>query len=278
MALRGQTLTLLLLSLAVLFAYYQKSKNAATAPRMNVTGPIQGPQLPEATSLTLSAITQEVTDAMHHIPTPLHMPHLPLTPIPLPTIPPVTHVQKPHTPSVPRVNLFKYLAYIPSPISLIRYVVVVQARLVAFLLSTTVVLLRTLFAPILTLLAPVIVLLSAVFNILILAPYRAIVYMGKLLYPIYVFVGSAVILGACIGIAGGTFHSAVVMPTFEPEAGKSKRRSLKGKAQAQALGDAPPLSFPEREKLHDVTKWVEASWYVCPIVQRYRSKRVLLYR
>ena len=274
MALRSQTFALLILFIAVLFAYYQKNKNGATTPRTNVTEPVQGPQPPVAEPLapspTLSAILQEATDTMHHIPPSPHMPHLPhipLKPIPIPTIPAVPAVQKPHAPSVPKVNVFKYLAYIPSPISLIRYILIAQVRLVSFLVSTTVVFLRALLAPILTLLAPVIVLLTAVFNILIFTPYRAIVYLGKLLYPIYVFVGTAIVLGACVGMAGGTFHTAVVTPAVEPEAAKPNRRSLKGKAKAKALEDVPPLSFPQSESLPDVTKWIEESWYVCSIVQ-----------
>ena len=266
MALRGQTYTLLILFIVVLLAYHQRNKNAATALGTNVTGPAQGPQLPVAEPLapssTLSASIQEATDAIHYTPSSPHVPHLPhipLKPIPLPTIA-VPQIQKPQAPSAPKVNIFKYLAYIPLPISLIRHILAAQVGLVSFLLSTTVVLLRTLFVPVLTLLAPFIVLLTAVFNILVLTPYRAIVYLGKLLYPIYVFVGTAILLGACVGMAGGAFHAAVVMPTVEPEAGKPKRRSLKGKAKTKALEDLPPVSFPEREKLHDVTKWVEESW------------------
>ena len=70
-ALRGQTATLLILFIAVLFAYYQKSKNHAAAPRANVTVPLQSPQLPVVEPLvpssTISAIIREATDAMHHI-------------------------------------------------------------------------------------------------------------------------------------------------------------------------------------------------------------------
>jgi len=229
-----------------------------------VTEPVQGPQLPVAEPLvpsaTLSAILQGATDAMHHILPSPHLPHIPLKPIPIPT---VLHGQKPHTPSIPKVNIFKYLAYIPSPISLIRYIVVAQVRLVSFLVLTTVVVLRALSNLILTLLAPVIVLLTAVFYILILTPYRAVVYLGKLLYPVYVFVGTAIVLGACVGMVGGAFHTAVVMPVVEPEAAKPTRRSLKGKAKAKALEDVPPLTFSEHERLRDVTQWVEESWCVC---------------
>ena len=255
MALRGQTATLLILFIAVLFAYYQKSKNHAAAPRANVTEPLQGPQLPVVEPLvpssTISAIIREATDAMHHI-----LPSLPTAHLP------PTSVQKPHVPSVPKVNIFKYLSYIPSPVSLIRYIIIAQVRLVSFLVLTTIVLLRALLAPILTILAPVIVLLSAVFHILILTPYRAIAYVGKLLYPIYVFIGTAVILGGCVGMIGGAFYATIVMPAAEPEAAKSKRRFLKGKGKTRALEDVPPLSFPEREGLDNVTKWVEESWCV----------------
>ena len=266
MALRGQTVTLLILFIAVLFAYYQKSKNHAMAPRTNVTEPVQGPQLPvvppPVPSSTFSAIIQETTDAMHHILPSPPIPHLPLKSIPIPT-----SLTVPHAPSVPKVNILKYLSYIPSPISLIRYLIILQVRLVSFLVLTTVVLLRALFTPILTLLAPVIVLLTAVFHILILIPYRAIVYLGQLLYPIYVFIGTAVILGACVGMVGGAFYATVVMPAVEPGAAKSKRQSLRPKPKPRALEDVPPLSFPEREGLHDVTKWVEESWYVPSIGQ-----------
>ena len=175
------------------------------------------------------------------------------------------HVQKPHVRSVPKVNIFKYLSYIPSPVSLIRYIIIAQVRLVSFLVLTTIVLLRALLAPILTILAPVIVLLSAVFHILILTPYRAIAYVGKLLYPIYVFIGTAVILGGCVGMIGGAFYATIVMPAAEPEAAKSKRRLLQGRGKARALEGAPPLSFPEREGSDNVTKWVEENWCVCSI-------------
>ena len=159
--LRGQTPTLLILLIAVLFAYYQKSKNHVAAPRANVTEPLQGPQLPAVEPLvpssTISAIIREATDAMHHI-------------LPSPAIarlPPrnvaVPHVQKPHTPSVPKVNIFKCLSYIPSPVSLIRYIIIAQVRLVSFLVLATIVVLRALLAPILTLLAPVIVLYQRCF-------------------------------------------------------------------------------------------------------------------
>ena len=260
MALRGQTVTLLLLFIAVLFAYYQKSKNHAAAPVQDSQLPVAEPLVP---SSTFSAIIQEATEAMHHILPSPSMPHLPLKPSPIPTSPAVPHAQKPHAPSI---NIFKYLAYIPSPISLVHYIIIAQVRLISFLVLTTIVLLRALFAPILTLLAPVIVLLTAVFHILVLTPYRAIVYLGKLLYPIYVFIGTAVILGACVGMVGGAFHATVVKPAIGPESAKSKRRSLKGKRKARALEDVPPLSFPEREGLRDITRWVEESWYVCSIV------------
>lgn len=271
MALRGQTFTLLILFTAVLLAFYQKNKNATSAPRTNTTEPY-GPQLPgaesPAPSSTLGAILQEATDPMHRIPPSLHMPHLPpisLKPMPLPTIPAIPYTQKPHAPTVPKINIFKYLAYIPSPVSFIRSILIAQARIVSFLVSATVVFLRALFAPILTLLAPVILLLAAVFNILVLTPYRVIVYLGKLLYPVYVFIGTAMILGACVGMVGGAFHTIILGPA---KAAKPTTRSLKGKAQAQvqAPEDMPPLSFPERERLRDVTRWVEESWCVCSIV------------
>lgn len=270
MALRGQTFTLLILFIAVLLAYYQKNRNAVTAPGANVTEP-HGPHLPVAEtptpSSTLSATIQEATDTMHHILPSPHMPHLPhIQPMPLPTTPAMLGTQKPHAPSLPRINIFKYLAYIPSPISFIRSLLIVVARLVSLLVSATVVFLRALFAPIRTLLAPVIVLLTAVFNILFLTPYRVIVYLGKLLYPVYVFIGTATVLGACVGMFGGAFHATIVMPAVGPEAGKPTSRSLKGKAQARASEDTPPLSFPERESLRDVTRWVEESWYACSIV------------
>jgi len=271
MALRGQTFTLLILFITVLLAYHQKNKNAGTALVTNGTEPVHGPLQfpvaePPAPSSTLSPIIQEATDAMHRILPSPHManrPHISLKP----TIQPVQEAQKPHAPSVPKINIFKYLAYIPSPIPFIRSILIAQARLVSFLVSTTVVFLRALFAPVLTILAPAIILLAAVFNILVLTPYRAIVYLGKLLYPIYVFVGTAMVLGACVGMAGGAFHTAVVMPAVAPEATKLSRRSLKGNAQAQAQApeDVRPLSFPERERLRDVTRWVEESWCVCPM-------------
>jgi hypothetical protein len=271
MALRSQTVTLLILFIAVLLAYYQKQRNSVTAPRANVTEP-HGPQLPvaefPAPSPTLSSIIQGATDTMHRIPPSPHMPHL--KPMPsLPTIPAMPHTQKPHAPSVPKINIFKYLAYIPSPISFIRSILIAQARLVSLLVSTAVVLFRGLFAPILTLLAPVIVLLTAVFNILILTPYRVIAYLGKLLYPVYVFIGTAMILGACVGMVGGAFHTAVVMPVVGPELAKPTTRPRKGKPQPQPqpLEDMPPFSFPERERLRDVTRWVEESWCACSIVR-----------
>ena len=272
MALRGQTFTLLILFTAVLLAYYQKHKNAANAPRTNVTEP-HGPQLPIAPpepSSTLSAILQEATDSVHRILPSPHMPHLPhisLNPLPLPPIPAIHHIQKPHTPTVPKINIFKYLAYIPSPVPFIRSILVAQARLVSFLVSTTVLLLRALFAPVLTLLAPVIVLLTAVFDILFLTPFRVIGYLGKLLYPVYVFVGTAMVLGACVGMVGGAFHTAVVASVVEPkQAKKPSTWSLKGKAQPRAPEDTPPISFPEREKLREVTRWVEETWCACSIV------------
>ena len=186
------------------------------------------------------------------------MAHLP------PTSMAVPHVQKPHMPSVPKVNIFKYLSYIPSPVSLIGYIIIAQVHLVSFLVLATIVVLRALLAPILTILTPVIVLLSAVFHIPILTPFRAIAYFGKLLYPIYGFIGTAVILGGCVGMIGGAFYATVIMPAADPETAKSKRRFLKGKT---ALEDVPPLSFPEREGLDNVTKWVEESWCVCLMVQ-----------
>lgn len=271
MALRGQTFTLLILFTAVLLAYYQKHKNGASAPRTNVTEP-HGPQLPIASpepSSTLSAILQEATDPMHHILPSPHMPHLPhisLKPLPLPPIPAMPHIQKPHTPTVPKINIFKYLAYIPSPVPFIRSIIVAQGRLVSFLVSTTVLLLRALFAPILTLLAPVIVLLTAVFDILFLTPYRVIAYLGKLLYPVYVFVGTAMVLGACVGMIGGAFHTTVVAPAVKPKQAKPITWSLKGKIQARAPEDTPPISFPERERLREVTRWVEETWCACSIV------------
>ena len=66
---------------------------------------------------------------------------------------------------------------------------------------------------------------------------------------------------------GGAFYATIVMPAAEPEAVKLKRRFLKGKGKARALEDVPPLSFPEREGLGDIAKWVEESWCVCLIVQ-----------
>jgi len=267
MALRVQTFALLILFIAVLWAYHQKHKNAAIAPGMNTTAPVQGPQLPvaepPAPSSTFNPIIQEAKGAMHHIPPLSHMPHLPhipLEPIPMPTLPTLPRIQKPHAPSAPKVNIFRYLTYIPSPIPFIRSILTVQFRIVSFLVSTTVELFHALFAPMRILLAPVIVLLTAVFNILVLTPYRVIFYLGKLLYPIYVFVGTAVVLGACVGVAGGVFHTAVIIPTVEPEAEKRRRTSLKNKTRAKPLQDVPPLSFPEHEKLRDVTKWVEESW------------------
>ena len=231
MALRGQTTTLLILFIAVLFAYYQKSKNHAAAPRANVTEPLQDPQLPVVEPLvpssTISAIIREATDTMHHILPSPPMAHLP------PTCVAVPHGQKPHVPSVPKINIFKYLSYIPSPISLIRYIIIAQVRLVSFLVLATVVVLRALLVPILTLLAPVIMLLSSVFHILVLTPYQAIAYFGKLLYPIYVFIGTAVILGGCVGMIGGAFYATIVMLAAGPEAAKSKRRFLKGKGRRE---------------------------------------------
>ena len=269
MALRGQTVTLLILFIAVLLAYYQKNRNGAAVPRTNVTEP-HGPQLPVAESptpsSTLSSIIPEATDTTYRIPPSPHMPHL--KPVPLPTIPTMPHTQKPHTPSVPKINIFKYLAYIPSPVSFIRSILIAQARILSLLVSTAFVFLRALFAPILTLLAPVLVLLAAVFNILVLTPYRVIAYLGKLLYPVYVFIGTAMVLGACVGMVGGAFHTNVVMPAVEPEAPKPTTRSLKGKARAQAPENMPPFSFPERERLRDVTRWVEESWCVCSIVHK----------
>src|SRR5258706_8208403 len=67
-------------------------------------------------------------------------------------------------------------------------------------------------------------------------------------------------------MVGGAIHTAVLGAAVEREAAKPTTRSLKGKAQAQAPEDIPPLSFPERERLRDVTRWIEESWCACSIV------------
>ncbi|KIO19401.1 hypothetical protein M407DRAFT_30941, partial [Tulasnella calospora MUT 4182] len=108
----------------------------------------------------------------------------------------------PEAETVRTVVIEKPIPYLRRLPNVIPYILVIPSVL-ASIVSTLLSFFNTfLLSPLLTLLAPVVILGQIAFNILIRAPWNAFSWFAKLLYPIYVFCGIAVLVGALFALAG----------------------------------------------------------------------------
>lgn len=80
------------------------------------------------------------------------------------------------------------------------------------------------------LLSPVTITSKIFFDLLVLLPYRAVVYVSQALYPIYAFMGVACLSGAIIGFGGRQIVSLVGWGIL----GDAKQRSSTGRSSSRS--------------------------------------------
>ncbi|KAG8917313.1 hypothetical protein FRC01_002526, partial [Tulasnella sp. 417] len=124
----------------------------------------------------------------------------------------------PEAETVRTVVIEKPIPYLRRLPNVIPYTLVIPSVL-ASIVTTLLSFFNTfLLSPLLTLLAPVVILGQLSFNIFIRAPWNAFAWFLKLLYPIYVFCGIAVLVGALFALAGagiGKFGLWLAVPQTE---------------------------------------------------------------
>ncbi|KAG8916415.1 hypothetical protein FRC00_000174 [Tulasnella sp. 408] len=123
----------------------------------------------------------------------------------------------PEAETVRTVVIEKPIPYLRRLPNVIPYILVIPSVL-ASIVSTLLSFFNTfLLSPLLTLLAPVVILGQISFNIFIRAPWNAFTWFLKLLYPIYVFCGIAVLVGALFALAGAGIGKFGLWLTVRPE-------------------------------------------------------------
>lgn len=123
----------------------------------------------------------------------------------------------PEAETVRTVVIEKPIPYLRRLPNVIPYILVIPSVL-ASIVSTLLSFFNTfLLSPLLTLLAPVVILGQISFNIFVRAPFNAFTWFLKLLYPIYVFCGIAVLVGALFALAGAGIGKFGLWLTERPE-------------------------------------------------------------
>lgn len=108
--------------------------------------------------------------------------------------------------------------------------------------------------------APVILLVRIIFDVAIRAPLSALVWVMALLYPVYVFLGIAVLVGALFGLAGagvGWFGLWLVQKEDDDDAAVGGiyqtfvQEDVKGKGKARESGMTPAPKRPKKVEFVD---------------------------
>jgi len=148
------------------------------------------------------------------------------------------HIQV-STDTPPILQLLPFLSASLSTLSsVLSYIFWVALSAVAYLITP----LTLLASALAYIFAPPILLLRALVDILVITPYHVTVYIFQALYPVYVFVGVACIIGAVIGLLARTLANmagkALMGGTSEgvyaktPERSRSQvRRRISGKGK-----------------------------------------------
>ncbi|KAH9945219.1 uncharacterized protein BXZ73DRAFT_39030 [Epithele typhae] len=138
------------------------------------------------------------------------------------------------SPSPPIVELARFLAHLLT----ISY---------RFLSQTTLALALSIFAPLTVLyspvsyvLAPIFVFLRVLLSLLVLTPYAIATSLAQNAYPIYVFVGAALLCALCVGILARAISSGIQRALFAPSHPRSRARV--------AGNPSPPPAVPKSEK------------------------------
>ncbi|KAG8946590.1 hypothetical protein FRC04_011568 [Tulasnella sp. 424] len=103
-------------------------------------------------------------------------------------------------------NMEKPIPYLRRLPNIVPYIIVIPSIVASITVSVVSTLLSFfntfLLSPLLTLFAPAVILGHVSFDIFIRTPYNAFSWILKLLYPVYVFCGIAVLVGVLFGLAG----------------------------------------------------------------------------
>lgn len=111
--------------------------------------------------------------------------------------------------------------------------------------------LSVLYNPISYLLAPVFVLASVLLDVLVFTPYAVFVAVARSVYPLYVFVGSAVLCALLVGflaraLSAGITRALFGTPNSPTEAEDDKEEDMRGRKGSGPRG--APVRAESREK------------------------------
>ena len=140
----------------------------------------------------------------------------------------------------------------PPIVELARFLVRALSLSYGVLSRTTIALLFSLlaplsliFTPISYLLSPVFVLIQVLLDVFVFTPYAIVAAVARNLYPLYVFLGTAVLCALALGFAARALSSVIMRVLFAPRRPKAKQPV----PELEPEREAPPPPEPrEKEK------------------------------
>ncbi|KAI0709950.1 hypothetical protein C8Q76DRAFT_740526 [Earliella scabrosa] len=136
-------------------------------------------------------------------------------------------------PSPPIVELAKFLGHVLN-----RSYALISRTTIGVLLSLLAPI-SFLYSPVAYLLAPVFVLTRVLLDVFVFTPYAIVVSVAHNLYPIYVFVGSAVLCAIVLGFFARAVSTGIVRAIFAPR---------KPRQDVEMEEDVPGSATEPREK------------------------------
>lgn len=143
-------------------------------------------------------------------------------------------------------NIEKPIPYLRRLPNIVPYIIVIPSIVASITVSVVSTLLSFfntfLLSPLLTLFAPAVILGRISFDIFIRAPWNALSWILKLLYPVYVFCGIAVLVGVLFGLAGAGIGKLGLWMTGRTE---EEEGAEEGGSRFDRLGR--PRAFEDRK-------------------------------
>ncbi|KAI1797396.1 hypothetical protein LXA43DRAFT_878151 [Ganoderma leucocontextum] len=102
--------------------------------------------------------------------------------------------------------------------------------------------LSLIFAPISYLLSPVFILIQVLLDVFVFTPYSIIAAVARNVYPVYVFLGAAIISALLLGFAARTVSSTIVRALFTP-----RPKPKPPVPELQPEREAPPPPEPKEK-------------------------------